>query len=128
MDVLIESTREFEKDLDRLGHDEKAMVVEKINYCTDLFPIQKTDVYRKLRRLSTFAELNGYESSLYTLKVLPKLRVILSVDEDPIFDQVIFTLFRVVEHDDLHKSYQGIAESLYQEIAHYHSREEAQVS
>ncbi|MBE9112429.1 hypothetical protein IQ273_23835 [Nodosilinea sp. LEGE 07298] len=124
MDILIESTEKFEQDLNRLGHGEKAMVIEKINQCADIFPTQKSYVYRKLHRLPLFASLNGYESSLYTLKISKNLRAILTVDEDPIFDQAIFTLFRVVAHDDLVKAYQSIAESLYQEIAH-HSPETA---
>lgn len=128
MDVLIESTKSFEKDLDRLSKDEKAIAVKKINDCASLFPTRKVYVYRKLCRLPLLSGLNEYESSLYTLKVSQKLRVILAVDEDPIFGQVIFTLFRVVEHDDLDKAYQGIAASLYQEILHHHGREIAQIS
>ncbi|MEY2979149.1 MAG: hypothetical protein RLZZ435_3288 [Cyanobacteriota bacterium] len=127
VDVLIESTKSFEKDLDKLSGDEKIAAVTKINDCASLFPNQKSDGYRKLRRIPLSLGLNGYESSLYTLKVSQKLRVILTVDEDPIFGQVIFTLFRVVKHDDLDKTYRGIAESLYQEILH-HDRETAQVS
>ena len=127
MDILIESTRNFEQDLERLSNEEKAITVKKINDCASLFPTQKVDVYRKLRRLSLLSGLNGYESSLYTFKVSQKLRVILAVDEDPIFGQVIFTLFRVVEHDDIDAVYRGIAESLYQDILH-HDREPAQIS
>jgi len=127
VDILIESTRNFEQDLERLSNEEKAITVKKINDCASLFPTQKVDVYRKLRRLSLLSGLNGYESSLCTLKVSQKLRVILAVDEDPIFGQVIFTLFRVVEHDDIDTVYRGIAESLYQDILH-HDREPAQIS
>ena len=127
MDILIESTRNFEQDLERLSNEEKAITVKKINDCASLFPTQKVDVYRKLRRLSLLSGLNGYESSPCTLKVSQKLRVILAVDEDPIFGQVIFTLFRVVEHDDIDAVYRGIAESLYQDILH-HDREPAQIS
>jgi mRNA-degrading endonuclease RelE of RelBE toxin-antitoxin system len=127
VDILIESTKSFEKDLDKLSQDEKTVIVKKINDCASLFPTQKADVYRKLRRIPLLSGLNGYESSLYTLKGSQKLRVILTVDEDPIFGQVIFTLFRVVKHDDLDQAYQGIAESLYQEILH-HDREAAPIS
>ncbi|MEH2358323.1 hypothetical protein [Nostoc sp.] len=116
MDVLIESTRRFEKDLAKLSEDEKATAIQKINDRASLFLTQKADVYRKLRRLPLLSDINGYESSLYTLRVFQKLRVILTVDEDPIFGQVIFTLFRVVKHDDLDKAYKGVAESLYQEL------------
>jgi len=126
VDVIIESTRHFEKDIDRLSEDEKAVTIQKINDCASLFPTQKADGYRKLRRLPLLSYLNGYESSLYTLKVLQKLRVILTVDEDPIFGQVIFTLFRVVKRNDLDKAYESVAESLYQELLH-HNREIAQI-
>jgi hypothetical protein len=127
VDVLIESTSSFEKDVSRLSEDEKAAAVKKINDCASLFPTQKADVYRKLRRLPLPSDINGYESSLYTLKVSQKLRVILAVDEDPIFGQFIFTLFRVVKHDDLDKAYKGVAESLYQELLH-HNQETARIS
>lgn len=125
MDVLIESTSSFEKDIAKLSVDEKAAAIQKINDCASLFPTQKADVYRKLRRRCLPSDLNGYESSLYTLRISQKLRVILAVDEDPIFEQVIFTLFRAVKHDELDRAYQGVAESLYQELLHY-NRETAQ--
>ncbi|MCC5660483.1 hypothetical protein LC608_26595 [Nostoc sp. XA010] len=127
VDVLIESIRSFEKDLGRLSEDEKAAAIQKINDCASLFPTQKADVYRKLRRLPLPSDINGYESSLYTLRVSQKLRVILTVDEDPIFGQVIFTLFRVVKHDELDKAYKGVAESLYQGLLHQ-NQETARIS
>ena len=116
VDILIESTREFEKDIALLNEDEKATVIQKINYCASLFPTHKSNVYRKLRRLPLSSDLNGYESSLYTLRISQKLRVVLAVDEDPIFGQAIFTLFRAVQHDELDRAYKGVAESLYQDL------------
>ena len=119
MDVLIESTKHFEKDLTTLGEDAKAEVVQKINDCASIFPSQKANVYRQLRRIPIASNLNGYESSLYILRISQKLKVILAVDEDPIFGQVIFTLFRAVKPDDLDKAYKSVAESLYQELLHH---------
>ena len=72
----------------------------------------------RLQRLPLRSQLNGYESSLYVLKVLEKLSVILTIDEDPIFDQYIVTLFRAVKQDKLNRAYQSVAESLYQELTH----------
>ncbi|MEG4116301.1 hypothetical protein QUA43_02230 [Microcoleus sp. N9_B4] len=118
MDILIESTKGFENDLTKLSEDEKAAAIQKINDCASLFSTQKANFYRKLRRLRLRTNLNGYESSLYTLRISRTLRVIWAVDEDPIFGQVIFTLFRVVKHDDLDKAYQSVAESLYQDMLH----------
>jgi hypothetical protein len=79
--------------LAKLNETEKAAAIAKINDCASLFPTQKADVYRKLRRLRLPSNLNGYESSLYTLRISRTLSVIWTVDEDPIFGQVIFTLF-----------------------------------
>ena len=73
VDVLIESARSFERDLDRLSTDGKAIAIKKINDCAGLFLTQKANVYRKLRRLPLLTGLNGYESSLYTLKVSQSL-------------------------------------------------------
>ena len=116
MDVLIESTKKFEKDLGELSEREKAIAIQKINDCAELFPTSKTNVYRKLKRLPI--DLNGYDSSLYTITISLKLKAILAIDEDPIFGQVIFTLFRIVKHDDLDKAYKGVVESLYQDMHH----------
>jgi hypothetical protein len=116
MDILIESTRGFERDIDKLSEEQKAETIKKINDYASLFPIQKADVYRELHCVPLISAMNGYESSLYTLKISCQLRLILSVDEDPIFGQVIFTLFRVVKHDDLDKAYKSVAESLYQDL------------
>ena len=126
MDILIESTNGSEKDLARLSDDDKGAAIQKINNCADLFPMHKANAYRKLQRLPLPTLLNGYESSLYTLKVSQKSRVILTVDEDPIFGQVIFTLFRLTNHEDFDKAYKDVAGSLYQELLHQ-DREMVQV-
>jgi len=127
VDVLIDSTKGFEKDLAKLSKEERALVVEKINSCAQLFPTQKAVVYRKLHRLHLPSLVNGYESSLYTLRISYKLRLIFAVDEDPIFEQTVFTLFRVVQHGELEKAYKSVAESLYQELF-AKEREPAQMS
>lgn len=118
MDIVIESTRDFEQDLAKLSEAEKAAAIEKINDCASLFPTQKANFYRKLHPLRLPLNLNGYESSLYALRISRTLRVILAVDEDPIFEQVIFTLFRAVKQDELERAYQSVAESLYQDLLH----------
>jgi hypothetical protein len=121
MDILIVSTRDFEKDLSQLSEDDRIISIQKVNDCVSLFPAQKSEVYRKLRYLRPALNLNGYESSLYVLKVSQKTRVILAIDEDPIFGQIIFTLFRAVSPAELDKAYRDVAASLYRDIRHYQS-------
>jgi hypothetical protein len=127
VNILIESTHHFETDLSSLTEGEKEQTIQEINTCAELFPAQKAYVYRQLHHLPLPSDLNGYNSSLYTLKVSQTLSVILTVDEDPIFGQVIFTLFRVIQPNDLDKVYKTVAESLYQDLLHQ-NREIAKVS
>lgn len=118
MDIIIDSTQHFEKDLAKLDQKDKATVITKINHCASLFLSQKDHVYHQLHHLRLPSLPNGYESSVYILRTSPKLRVILAIDEDPIFEQIILTLFRVFKHGDLEKVYKSIADSLYQEFRH----------
>lgn len=93
-------------------------MVKSINECAGQSSTQAADGYRKLDPLSQPLGLDEYESSLYVLKASQKIRVILSIDEDPIFNRVVLTLFRAVRHDDLDAAQKDIAESLYQGLLH----------
>jgi hypothetical protein len=114
MDILIESTSRFEQDLSSMSEGEKDIAIQKINDCAALFPEHKINAYRKLSRLPL--NISGYDSSLYTMRISPESRIILAVDEDPIFGQVILTLFRVANRDDFNKAYQVVVESLYKDL------------
>ncbi|MCP4696524.1 MAG: hypothetical protein GY862_06715 [Gammaproteobacteria bacterium] len=119
MELLIESTKTFENDLERLSENEKSAVLDEVNLCASLFQTKKAHFYGKLRRVSLSSDLNGYDSSLYKLKVSQKLRMILTIDEDPIFGKVVFTLFRTVKRDDIDKAYRETADFLYQALPHH---------
>jgi hypothetical protein len=116
VDVLIESTHEFENDLSKLPEREKELIIQRINNCTDLYLTQPDSVYSQMHCVPLSSELGEYDSSLYTLQVSEPSSVILTVDEDPIFEQVIFTLFRVVDHSDLDRAYKDVANFLYQDL------------
>ena len=119
MEVLIESTNQFEQDLEQLTEKDKLLVINKINYSAQLFVEHKSAFYQKLTHNPlSFSYISDYESSLYILKISQRLRVIITVDEDPIFEQTIFTLFRVVKSEDSEKAFVSIAESIYQDLKH----------
>jgi hypothetical protein len=118
MELLFESTQQFEQDVEELSEKEGATVIHRINRFATRYPNRQSFDYTKLQQPPFSFNLNGYDSSLYVLRVSPTLRLILAIDEDPIFDQVIFTLFRVVNRDNIERAYTSIAESLYQELRH----------
>lgn len=121
VDVLIESTQAFEEELDRLSVIEKAEVIQTINERVGQVTIQNVEAHCNMYQLSLPPLPEGYESSLYVLRVRQTIRVILAIDEDPIFDRVIWTLFRVVDSSQEDAAYREIAESLYRELNHSHT-------
>jgi hypothetical protein len=125
VDIVIESTKYFEQELSQLPELEKAETVKIINACVAQFPncqlvdsqlVDSHGTSNPLSRLNLTENLNGYESSLYVLRVTNTLGVVLAVDEDPIFNQIIFTLFRVVPSELLPQAYGEVANTLYQQL------------
>ena len=116
MEIVFESTKEFEQELTTFRNEEQKLIIEHINQAGQLFLTNKPALFRKLRRLQKVNLINDYESTLYSLKVNESIRLILTVDEDPIFEQVIFTLFRVVKKSLASKAYQTVAQLIYADL------------
>ncbi len=70
---------------------------------------------RKVAQPKAMNLLDGLDSTLSIMKVqgTPRLRVIFTLDDDPLFSRTLFTLLRVIDHDRIDRTYQQIAESLY---------------
>ncbi len=116
MEIIIESTQRFENSLAQLDQKFKKIVIEKINGSTQQFSKDKMRVYKNLEQLKFLPLPNNHQSSLYTLKISPNLRIILTIDEDPIFYQTIFTLFDVVPSRDVEKTQVEIAAYLHRDL------------
>jgi hypothetical protein len=116
METLIESTRDFEIDLGRLSAVDRDATIEKINTCVRQYLTQPSNIDPAFHQPRLSSDIQGYDSSLYAFQVLPTLSVILSIDEDPIFGQVIFTLFRAIAPERSDYTYREVAASLYQEL------------
>ncbi|MGC1394342.1 MAG: hypothetical protein WA828_08675 [Coleofasciculaceae cyanobacterium] len=116
MKLVIESTKKFEEELEAFSETEKLLIIEKMNQYFQMLSADKVSFYRRLDQVKKLRLINQYDSSLYTLKINNKIRLILTIDEDPIYDQTIITLFRVVKLSDISKAYDSVAESLYQDL------------
>jgi hypothetical protein len=118
MDIFIESTEEFEGDLADFSQMQKADIIYEMN---QVFQTLLKDPELLFKNL-TLAQLrkiklnHDYDSSLYSMKVQPEIRVILTIDDDPIFDRTLVTLFRVVKVEDALKAYNAVLEHLYQDF------------
>jgi hypothetical protein len=75
VDILSESTNNFEKDLSNLTEGEKESAIQKINHYAELFQLRRiSKVYLQPHQLPLPSVLDGYDSSLFILKISQTLK------------------------------------------------------
>ena len=114
MKLLFESTKRFEKDIHSLPKQDSRRVVAALNRYGAFVCSNPSTPYPNIYRTIIPRLKGGLDATLYSLRVDRDIRAILTVDDDPLFSQVIITLLRVVRHGELERAYKGIPESLYQ--------------
>ena|SRR2546423_13313187 len=116
MELIFKATKQFEEGLrKRFNSTEREKITQRINKYCQLLLTDRAAFFRRVNQPTAIKLRDGLESSLYILRIDNKTRVILSVDDDPIFDQVIITLMAIYEHDGSSKVFDSIAKSLYRD-------------
>lgn len=114
MDVQINITKDFDKDLKKISPSDNQSVSVKINYLIDLLRADQK-IGRQLYRLRIPQVGDGdLNSSIYLYKINRTIRIILTFEDDPLFDQKIITLLRAVHHDKLESTFKSLQEAIYQ--------------
>ncbi|CAD5949822.1 hypothetical protein PCC9214_02480 [Planktothrix tepida] len=114
MEIIFESTEEFEEDLKTYSEAEQTLILQQLHEYSSCLLQVKGYRERRLHQFYQFDLLGDYASSLYSFIVNYYLRVILTIDDDPLFNRTIITLFRVVDSQVVAKVYQQVGESIYQ--------------
>ena len=118
MNLNFESTNKFEKELKQFDSVDRARIIKKLNQYSELLVADPSSFYKHAFQPIKLVLKGDNESSLYALRVSRDVRIIMTVDEDPLFDQIIITLLHVVRHSGLEKVFKGMAESIYQSQLH----------
>lgn len=113
MDVQINITKDFDKDLKKMPTSDNQAISVKINYLIDLLRADQK-IGRQLYRLHKIPQIGDINSSIYLYKINKSIRIILTFEDDPLFDQKIITLLRAVHHDKLENTFKGLQEAIYQ--------------
>ncbi|MBD2571199.1 hypothetical protein [Anabaena lutea] len=116
MDILIESTKDFEKDLEQFTDTEKFRIIKEMNRYFELLSSENNSFYQNSEQLRNIKLNHSYDSTIYSLKINDEQRIILTIDDDPIFGCILVTLFRIVDAEDAQKAYNAIAEFIYQDF------------
>jgi hypothetical protein len=114
MEIIFESTEEFEQDLKTYSEAEQSIILQQLHEYSPFLLTNKGDHERRLHQFYQFDLLGDYTSSLYSFIVNYYLRVILTIDDDPLFNRTLITLFRVVDSQVSAQVYQEVGASIYQ--------------
>jgi mRNA-degrading endonuclease RelE of RelBE toxin-antitoxin system len=116
MELEFRITESFDKDMSSLSTGEQSKVKEEINFVSGSLLNGKTTFMQQASMPYIFNLKGGLDSSLYVVKVDDDKRVIAAVDDDPIFDKVSLTLFRLVADKEATQAYKEVGEKLYKSL------------
>ena len=110
------------KYLKKLNHNEQDQMMRLIDQRVKRY-IEDGDK-RYIFQEKSFSKLGQFDSTVYCLKVNTKIRAILSIDEDPIFEKIVVNVFPLCSLEKMNIEMQGIMESLYQKMINEESYDE----
>lgn len=126
--LLFQETEEFERDMQHLDAALREAVASRINQVALACARDVSGFASLIRSLASddlalqpvAMELGqGYESSLYTFEATPDVHLVLAIDDDPIFGQVIFTLFRAVPGASQEQACRDVVQALYKSMPRF---------
>ena len=80
MELAFHSTKRFEKDLAKLSPPENKRVVEKLNRNCSLLQKDIASFYRNVHRPLIPLLKEGWDSTLYSMRIDHDIRILLTVD------------------------------------------------
>ena len=99
MKFELDTTAEYRRDLQKLEPKERSDVTKRLDRLIQTFKGDRraffTHCYRPIK-----PHLPGnLTSTVWVLRVTPKIQILFAHDEDPLFDTLKFSLLRVFNHD-----------------------------
>jgi len=113
--ISVEISEAFHKDRLKLKPQQRDDIKHAINTLVDETRSRRPRLVKLYRShgVDFPAHINNTDSSLYMYKATNDLRVILAYDDDPIFNQNILTLYRVVHKNDSTEAFNQVAKVIY---------------
>ena len=117
MRLSFEVTERFQRDLSRFAAIDRARITKRVQFLGDLFAGDRQGFYKYVTRPITIRLSGDLESSLWVARVSNDIRLLFTAEEDPVFDELVVTLLRVVRHGELLPAFKQLANSLYTDPA-----------
>jgi hypothetical protein len=113
MKFELDTTAEYRQDLETLRAQEQSDVTRKLAKLIQMFKRDRraffTHCYRPVK-----PHLPGnLTSTVWVLRVTPKIQILFAYDEDPLFDTLKFSLLRIFNHHLRNGDFLGAAAQFY---------------
>jgi mRNA-degrading endonuclease YafQ of YafQ-DinJ toxin-antitoxin module len=113
MQLKFQITKAFERDLKRFTTQDQERIAHRIQLLGDTFRSDRSLFLSYVSRPMSIRLGHGLESSLWQAKVTPDIRLVLTAEDDPLFDEVTITLLGVFRKQHLIGEFEKIARRLY---------------
>ena len=110
--VVFEITQLYNNDSVNISSKEKEEVSTSLNYLADMAKEEKVKGLYRLKDM-VIPCIPRYDSTLYAYKVSDNYRVILSYDDDMIYDRKIISLYRIVPRQETIPAFNAVATLIY---------------
>jgi hypothetical protein len=115
LELVFEDTEAFQSDWQGYAAADQGPLATALNDCCQCLLYDPAEFERRVESIRPQL-VNGMDASLFVLSV-GEIRILFTVDEDPVFEQLRVTLLRVVNVDQFDAARVSVTQSLYGELA-----------
>jgi len=116
MNLEFDITQAFINDISHLSPIQKKKIEKQMDVVSQSLLNGKTEFKENSSIPYLFNLKGGLDSSLFLIKADEDYRIVAAVDEDPIFDKISLTLFRIVDKNNSEKVYKEVGSELYTKL------------
>lgn len=116
MNIQVREAPAFQKDFKKLGALDREITKKRLNILLPLIIKDNKGFFTHVVRPVTPVLRGGLTSTCFALRLNPRLRVIFTYTEDPIFDVLTYDLLRVLPHDLYEREFLKTATSYYEKL------------
>lgn len=113
MDIQVDITDDFDKSYKKIPQPKRKLIGDKINQLVDNLRNGNKRSLIRSRDLEFPANIKKSQSTLYIFRATPEFRVVVSLDDDPMFNQKVLTLYDITRQDSIAVSFMAVATKLY---------------
>ena len=98
MKFELDTAADYQQDLEKLGPQEQSDITRKLAKLVQTFKRDRRAFFAHCYRPVKPHLPGNLTSTVWVLRVTPKIQVLFAYDEDPLFDTLKFSLLRIFNH------------------------------